>query len=131
MIFKLRAEPYNVEVLVATGVSNAKLLAHAKRYLKAGPELIKELEDLEKETVGTWAGRTTHFDNGALLIRLKGDVNGPWTMSLLAHEMLHAVSFILNKAGIPFHDNTEEAYAYLLQDLLHKSYRIIGQRLWK
>lgn len=34
---------------------------------------------------------------------------------LIAHEVFHAVSYIFNHINIPFSDDTQEAYAYLIQ----------------
>jgi hypothetical protein len=39
------------------------------------------------------------------------------TPQLVAHEVFHAVSYILRRKGLPLSDDTEEAYAYLIQFL--------------
>jgi hypothetical protein len=39
-------------------------------------------------------------------------------MSIIAHECLHAVHYILMKKGLWLTDSSEEAYAYLLQFIM-------------
>ena len=39
-------------------------------------------------------------------------------VSIIAHECMHAVGYVLRRKGIPFNADTDEAYAYLLQFLV-------------
>lgn len=39
---------------------------------------------------------------------------------LLAHEMLHVTSIIMQEIGIPLNDDTDEAYCYFLQYLINE-----------
>jgi len=47
-----------------------------------------------------------------------------WTkdkdISILAHEVLHAVSMTLSMKDIPFNESSEEAYAYLLSMIIRE-----------
>ena len=45
---------------------------------------------------------------------------------LIAHEILHITTFILNKVGIKFCFKTDEAYAYLLNYLIDDVYSIFS-----
>lgn len=40
-------------------------------------------------------------------------------IAVLAHEVFHAVLFILDKIGIELNGNTEEIYAYLVSYFMH------------
>ena len=53
-----------------------------------------------------------------------------WTkgrkVELIAHEISHAVSYVLRQKGLPLSDDTEEAYAYLTQFLMNQIIRKAG-----
>jgi hypothetical protein len=42
-------------------------------------------------------------------------------IAILAHELLHAVSWVLNAKGLPLTDASEEAYTYYLEWLMRES----------
>lgn len=44
----------------------------------------------------------------------------------LTHELLHVVNKVLQERGIHLNDSSEEAYAYLQQDLLERTLRAIS-----
>lgn len=127
MIFLLKAQPYSVSVLFAINVTDAQVMDYAKRHL--GPTAVLELGELHTEGT-TFTGRTTHFDSGAICIRIKDEVTTPRAMAVLAHEVYHAVCFICRWVGIEQSEATEEAYAYLLEDLLVQAFRRIGAKHW-
>lgn len=63
-------------------------------------------------------GRTLMLDSSQTIIRLKFNKNKNEFISLISHEIFHAVTFILYKIGIVFDINkSDEAYAYLIEYL--------------
>lgn len=44
----------------------------------------------------------------------------------LAHEVFHAVSFIMHRVGQPLDAHHDEAYAYLLEYLFRASLQVLG-----
>lgn len=54
----------------------------------------------------------------------KGTIQVIWTNKkspdLVAHEVMHAVSYSLRHKGLPLTEDTEEAYCYLFQFLMNE-----------
>lgn len=65
-----------------------------------------------------------HNTDGGMYVyeQTKGQVIVLWTKNktadLLAHEIMHAVSYCLRRKGLPLTDDSEEAYCYLFQYLM-------------
>ena len=83
-------------------------------------EVIEEVApDTEGVTVTT-SGRTVTI----YLASLPQDAQ---SVALLIHELSHATNFILREVGIPHTEDTEEAYAYLLEYLTRETLGRINQ----
>lgn len=66
----------------------------------------------------TTRGRTLMLDSNQTIIRLKFNKNRNEFISLISHEIFHAVTFVLYKIGLEFDINkSDEAYAYLIEYL--------------
>lgn len=61
-------------------------------------------------------GRTVPMSGGGSVIWLR-----KMDKSVLLHECVHAVSFLLMERGIPHNDDTDEIYAYTLTWLYNKA----------
>lgn len=64
-------------------------------------------EDYEAKTVSFHSGHTVIVFNVI-------------NQGLIVHEVFHAISFVMQRIGIPFSDDTKEAYAYLIQYLFQE-----------
>lgn len=75
----------------------------------------KDLGDIKDK----YNGRVIQFGGGQILMYLPfiPDVNKPTDLSLMIHELFHAVHFVLESVDTPLCDNTCEVYAYMLQHL--------------
>lgn len=64
--------------------------------------------------------RTYQFESNAVLIRTVDDPTTPIGVGVIAHEVFHAVHYVMDSVGIPFSDDTNEVYAYHIQFLMEK-----------
>lgn len=68
-------------------------------------------------------GRAVMFSTNASIIRLRVLPRTSEDYSVLAHEIFHIASFVLNRVGIPLKlGKSDEAYAYLIGYLTKKIY---------
>ena len=83
-----------------------------KKIRKTGYKLNQEeINALKRDS----AGRTTMLMGGQVIIQL---ANYPKPGSpVLAHEVFHTVFAIMDRIGIPLSNDSDEAYAYLVQFL--------------
>lgn len=130
MFFLLKADPYQVDVAFAIEETEDRIHRYLRQQLKCKPSLIDSMKESDAGKKN-WDGNCIQFDNGALLIRIKKRVINPATIGLLGHEVIHAVGYILRGRGIPFNDDTEEAYTYLHQELMTKALRKCAKQWWK
>jgi hypothetical protein len=88
----------------------------AAKYIHENNGAIVEPGDLDARgsTFGTLQGSTP-------IIWLPTD----FTVPVANHELFHASINLMQWAGIPLHDNTEEAYAYEMQQLSNEFYNQI------
>lgn len=63
-------------------------------------------------------GTTWQLDNGLVIVRLRPGVS----IGCLAHELFHAISNVMDWVGMKLSQDSEEAYAYLFQDLFNYVY---------
>ena len=64
-------------------------------------------------------------DGYTVVWKKKGnDIVVVWTrikkVSVLAHELIHAISYVLITRGINLNEQTEEVYAYFMQELMRR-----------
>jgi len=76
----------------------------------------KEEKDLMDRSAGITFSMPT--DDVVIWMREKPKNNGE--LSVLAHEVFHAVSFLLRSIGIEHTPDTEEVYAYTFENLYGK-----------
>jgi hypothetical protein len=70
-------------------------------------------------------GRMVMFIGKQTIIRLNfmPRLKNPIEMSLLQHEIFHAVGFIMSEINTPLNNDTHETYAYLIQYLTEEVYK--------
>lgn len=109
---------YNADILLHIG-NNKQLL----KYMRANglASYIKDMKQLLGKNEQTTLGRTMQLDNGQTIILFKRNPEP----SLLAHEVFHAACMILNRIGITLSDESDEAYAYLIQFITQKICNVV------
>lgn len=71
----------------------------------------------EKNLMERSAGITFTLDTDDVVIWMRNTPKDDGDMAVLAHEVYHAVSFLLRSIGIDHNSDTEEAYAYTFEYL--------------
>jgi len=74
--------------------------------------------DIKKNILDNSVIITLNLSTGDALIYSKTPVKGIRGQAMLTHEIFHAVSYILRNIGINHSVETEEVYAYILEDVL-------------
>ena len=70
-------------------------------------------------------GRCIMYSEGATMIRMNVVPKYPRQYAILQHEIFHAVDFLFNRIGIRLCENSNEAYAYLIEYLTKEAYEQI------
>jgi hypothetical protein len=70
------------------------------------------------EDIGQGSARNEIADRGAVIVRFNKD-----TPDIVAHEMLHAVQFIMDRIGHKSDSDFDEPSAYLLDYLVREYYK--------
>jgi len=108
-IFRVSWMVFPFDVLVCLGSTRCEVLAKIEK-------LGYQLDDEERSKIVMFGkGRTVILKRGQTILWLnkrpkKGD-------SVLAHEIFHAVAFILDRIGIPMEPSCDELPAYMIQYL--------------
>lgn len=110
---------YPFDVMVSIGESNRSI---CERLLKLGiSEEDVKLVLFEKETV---QGRCACLSTNQTIIRLRHFPKFPKHYGDLQHEIFHAVSYIMERIGMPLEiEKSDEAYAYLVGYLTTEIYK--------
>lgn len=104
---------YPFEVLVAIGARPEQIVAKLQslKYTPTADE-IGYLQRDHRE------GGTVQLANHACVMILNDVSDDQHSFALLAHEAFHAVNFLMKAIGMSLSDDSEEAYAYAIQDLV-------------
>lgn len=90
----------------------------------------RSLADLPISGVG---GYFTSEDDlsmmGVFIEAERGSWFPPETVSILSHELVHAIHFMLGRRGITLSDSSDEAYAYLQGYLMNKGLEVLHKWL--
>lgn len=106
---------YNSDIIVCIDV-NIKQLYRKFGHLFDNKEQFDEVFNFEVSTTA----RTIEAPSGFVIIIFKDLDN----IGIIAHECLHATSYILSNRGIYFSEETEEVYAYLLGYIVNEIKKI-------
>lgn len=110
---------YPFDVMVSFGESNEEIDKHLKKY-----GLTSDDVSLATYTSKTVQGRTVMFASNQTLIRLNQIPKTDIEFGNLAHEIFHAVSYIMHRIGMPLKiKKSDEAYAYLISYLTEEIYK--------
>lgn len=122
----IRVDLYNRDVVVHIGK-----IKPLRKYL--GKFLSKnEIEEVCEILGNCSLGKTIEIENSGIIVYLPDYADSAKDRAILAHELFHATYMILQKAGISCTDTSDEAYAYLLQFLIEKSFTLLfsSQQPW-
>ena len=109
--FIIPIEIYPFSIIFSFNQKDKKLKKILKKY---------KIKCKEECTHKDYDGFFLHFENNITLIRLYFYPETPYHLSVLQHEILHAVFYILKQSGIKLSNKSEEAYTYLLENITQK-----------
>ncbi len=93
-------------------------------YEELKAELLKSLPDKVHDRIeilnNVGDARTVMFETGQTCMVLNKKTPGT-----IAHEVFHAVEFLMDRIGIKLDPNSDEAYAYLTGYITDEIYKII------
>lgn len=116
---------YPFDIMVSISQSDEAFRAAIVKHLP--PDCLLDLED-DPDILrlgNTMQGRTLNLRTGyQTIMRLKDYPHGPRGHAIVAHEIFHAVSFVLWRVGLPLEVmKTDEAYAYLIEYVTGEFYK--------
>jgi hypothetical protein len=124
MKFLIHASPYQHVIFFVLGEDPMA----ARKWLKGCGVTMPEIQEMQRHIEeGTPHGTCFTTCGNDIVLWLKEKPERASCVALLAHELHHAVSQIMRRVGIPPNHDTEEAHAYLLQDLMFQ----VLKRVWK
>jgi hypothetical protein len=107
--------PAMVEVIITSDIQSAS------EYIRNTIDSTVVVDDFEAS-----AGMTFNSeDGGHIVIWLEKASLNPEDISVINHELMHAVASTMYYAGVSFTDSSEEAYAYQLQHYSNQFYNKI------
>jgi hypothetical protein len=113
---------YPFELMVSFGED---IEIFKKRLRAKLPEDIRHEIDSEFG-VDLCSGRTVMFSGGMTAMWFREYPLKASQYALIAHEVFHAVDFLFQRINIKLSDDSNEAYAYLIQYITEQIYR----KLW-
>ena len=117
-------EVYPFDVILSVNQDDDQLGAELDKYPKLTEEDIRACA-YPSEFVH---GRAVLFSTGASIIRLRKLPTTSKDYGILAHEIFHIVTFVLERVGMSLDINTsDEAYAYLTGYLTEKIYTAMNK----
>ena len=110
------------EIMFSINESDDVLLKRLRKYKIDEEELLKFVYDYEHSN-----GRTTMFKTNHTVIRLTKKNDNFDVVGTLAHEIFHAVTFILDEIGVKFKLGvSDEIYAYCIGHVMKIAFKEIG-----
>ena len=117
-IINCQVYPYDIFVFFGNDISKLKI-----ELSKLLPK--EDIDDFDNLTFnGT--GKSVMFPNNQTLLWLKYEPREPELLGTLNHEIFHCACFILERAGIKYSEDSDEAFAYLIGYLTHAIYSRLG-----
>jgi len=106
---------YPFDVLVAVGASDEEL------FKAPGKKRAEPLTDEQRERLQMRGlGRTVMLPSGQTVLRLKTYTGTPNCIATLAHEVFHAVHFLMDRIGMRLSYDSDEAFAYATGNLTQR-----------
>lgn len=114
-MFVVNCAVYPIDILVSFGDTKKQLCRELSKSL---PEyIIKSLKEQEFKE-----GKSAMFPTGQVLLWLKKEPSSVEELAILNHEIFHCTCFILERVGVIYSENSDEAYAYLIQYITNQIY---------
>ena len=109
--FKIDYGTYPFDCLIYIGHSDEEVIKHFERNYY-------NLSDEEKEVLEMRGHGRAGEIKGGYFLRLEDlDIKNPNSLALMSHEIFHLVDFLLRRIGMTLSEDSDEAYAYLIQYL--------------
>lgn len=123
--FVVRHGGYPFDVLVCVGLTGEQVVAKLREYDDCEPthDDIKRLTDPEDVAR---IGRTIWLDGCQTVLQLNEWRGSITHLGHLAHEVFHAVSMLFEKLGMVLSGDSDEAYAFAIEQLTVKILRQIA-----
>lgn len=113
-ILHVHLDVYNTTIVVYFGYDGTEVWKDLKKKYAIDPKVekwvtgwkhdIKDVEDNSARTV------SLYHKGGGVLIMLGSNPR----VGTIAHEAVHAISYVMKNIGIPFNRSTEEAWSYAI-----------------
>ena len=121
--FIVNYDLYPYDIAVSFGQTNEQI---AKCLYKNFPK--EDHKALENIINSKTIGKCTMVPSGITVIRIKELPRVSFDFGVLAHEIFHAVEFLMERIGMQYDINfSSEAYAYAIQYLTEKIYKKLGK----
>lgn len=104
---------YPFDIMVYFGPTTKPIFKELKKYMDED----QMAEAKETFTFGDsmTSARTAMHTNGSLILYMNGVPKTPYEYGVLAHEIFHAVCFIMDRIGVKYAImESDEAFAYLI-----------------
>jgi hypothetical protein len=101
---------------------------HSRDAITRKMRKLGALSDDEELSEFTSLGRTTRFSNGSILVQLRTMPGTPFWWGVFSHEVFHAVTQMMDKIGCRLTDDSDEAFAYAIQDLTERILSVLPKR---
>jgi predicted membrane channel-forming protein YqfA (hemolysin III family) len=109
---------YPFEIMIFFGDKKKEIIKELKKYLcKSDITYFK--------TVNLFAGKSIMFSSGQTLLYVNRIPENPNDYATLQHEIFHCACFVLERVGINYSNETDEAYAYLIEYLTKQIYTLL------
>lgn len=113
-IIKVHFDIYNTDMLVYFGYDGVEIWKDLKSKFVIAPVVEPWISGwkFDKKARETNQARTVSMygKGGGVLVMFGSDPR----VGTIAHEAVHAISYMLKNIGIPFRASTEEAYSYAI-----------------
>lgn len=120
MHFILPLRIYPFDVLISVGQTDRELKSVLNEYGEKRNDY-QFLMNLD-ETV---LARTAILPSNRTIIRFNNDIPQSKLVGLIAHEVFHAVVYIMSRIGMKLKPCSDEAYAYLIDYMTQEIYNRI------
>jgi len=118
---------YDFDIMFSVGESNYQIYKAVEQRLKDEDFKIFQDDEMLFKMPETTNGRTVHnLIGGQTIIRLRSKPKNPQGYSVLAHEIFHAVDFIMRHIGITLSPDSDEAYAYLIGYVTREFFKAVS-----
>jgi hypothetical protein len=117
--FFIKIDIYPFDIMVSIGEDNETLLRRLKRYGN------KESDCYDVTNISdTVQAITVILPSNQSIIRFRELENTTQTHGLIAHEIFHVATFIMDRVGMKFELMvSDEAYAYLIGKITREFYK--------